>query len=78
MMMIPPVFLRQLLHRHRLVGGRLLLHLVLEVLLADDLQVNLVLAGDVALLLEQDGSIPEGGQVSAGYCWLFPGCYCPS
>ena len=60
MMMIPPVFLRQLLHGNRLVGRRLLLHLVLEVLLADNLQVDLVLAGDVSLLLEQDGSVPEG------------------
>ena len=44
MMMIPPVFLRQLLHGDRLVGRRLLLHLVLEVLLADNLEVDLVLA----------------------------------
>ena len=42
-------------------GGRALLNLVLEVVLADDLDVHPVLAGDVALLLEQDRRIPEIG-----------------
>ena len=54
----PPVFLRQLLQRHGR-RGRPLLHLVLEVVLAHDLDVHAVLAGDVALLLEQDGGVPE-------------------
>ena len=39
-------------------GGRPLLYLVLEVILTHDLDVHPVLAGDVALLLEQDGGVP--------------------
>ena len=37
----PPILLGKLLHGDRLVGRGLLLHLVLEVLLAHDLQVHL-------------------------------------
>lgn len=54
----PPVFLRQLLYADG-VGGRSLLHLVLEVVLADDLDAEAVLGGNVALLLEQNGRVPE-------------------
>lgn len=52
-----PVFLRQLLQRHR-IGSRSFLHLVFEVVFAHDLDVHPVLAGDVALLLEQNGRVP--------------------
>ena len=41
MLFSPPILLGKLLHGDRLVGRGLLLHLVLEVLLAHDLQVHL-------------------------------------
>ena len=50
---IPPILLCQLLDGDRLVGRGLLLHLILVVLLADDLEVDLVLPGNIPLLLEQ-------------------------
>ena len=53
----PPVLLRQLLHGDGLVGGWLLLHLVLVVLPAHDLEVDPVLAAHVLLLLEEDGGV---------------------
>ena len=56
---IPPILLCQLLDGDRLVGRGLLLHLVLVVLLADDLEVDLVLPGNIPLLLEQYCRIPE-------------------
>ena len=56
---LPPVLLVQLLDRDGLVSGGLLLDLVLVVLLADDLQVDLVLTRDVPLLLKQQCSVPK-------------------
>ena len=53
----PPVLLGQL-GEADLAGGCPLLHLVLEVVLAHDLDVEAVLRGDVALLLEEDGRVP--------------------
>ena len=41
LMFSPPILLGKLLHGDRLVGRGLLLHLVLEVLLAHNLQVHL-------------------------------------
>ena len=55
---LPPVLFVQLLDRDGLVSGGLLLDLVLVVLLADDLQVDLVLTRDVPLLLEQQCGVP--------------------
>ena len=55
---LPPILFCQLLHCDRLVGRGLLLHLVLVVLLADDLEVDLVLPRDIPLLLEQYCRIP--------------------
>ena len=54
----PPVLLRELLYADG-VRRRPLLDLVLEVVLADDLDAEAVLGGNVALLLEQDGRVPE-------------------
>ena len=56
---LPPVLLVQLLDRDGLVSGGLLLDLVLVVLLADDLQVDLVLTRDVPLLLKQQCRVPK-------------------
>ena len=56
---LPPVLLVQLLNRDGLVSGGLLLDLVLVVLLADDLQVDLVLTRDVPLLLKQQCRVPK-------------------
>ncbi len=53
----PPVLLGQLLHGDG-GGGGALLDLVLEVVLADDLDVHAVGGGDVPLLLEQDRRVP--------------------
>ena len=54
----PPVLLGQLLEVDSRGGAGRGLDLVLEVLLADDLDVHAVLAGYEALLLEEDGGIP--------------------
>ena len=56
---LPPVLFVQLLDRDGLVSGGLLLDLVLVVLLADDLQVDLVLTRDVPLLLKQQCRVPK-------------------
>ena len=64
-----PVFLGQLSHAEGVVGRRRVdvavaarmaafLHLVLELVLADDFDVHAVLAGDVPLLLEQNRRVP--------------------
>ncbi len=52
-----PVLLRQLLNGDG-GGGGALLDLVLEVVLAHDLDVHAVGGGDVTLLLEQDRGVP--------------------
>ena len=55
-----PVLLRQLPRVQRRVGRRLsLVHLVLEVVLANDLGAHPVGGRHVPLLLEQDGRVPE-------------------
>ena len=54
----PPVLLGQLLKTHGTCGGPLM-HLILEIVLADDLDVQTMLAGHVALLFEQNSSVPE-------------------
>ena len=56
---VPPVLLGKLLHGDGLVGRGLLLHLVLVVLPAHDLQVDPVLPADVLLLLEEDGGVSD-------------------
>ena len=70
---LPPVLLVQLLDRDGLVSGGLLLDLVLVVLLADDLQVDLVLTRDVPLLLEQQCGVPVKMTILS--CTLYMECF---
>ena len=56
----PPVFLRQLLDWYPVHGS--LLYFVFEVILAHYLDIHAVLAGSVALFLEQDGGISADNQ----------------
>ena len=55
---LPPIFISELLNRYGLISWRLLLHFIFVVFFANDLQVDLVLARNIALLLEQQSGIP--------------------
>lgn len=55
----PPELLLKLLEGYSFIWGILLMNFILSPLLAEELHVGPVLAGDVMLLAEQDGRVLE-------------------